>query len=279
MPVQSIDLSAVTDATFNGSAVEQIDLNGTGIWTKPSAGSALYTPFEQLATYTWYQPGQPNGTGIGAPVMVGNYTYLDEAMTISPTANSGDRASCTGLVMKNINGVAYVGGMIRGVPTGGSSGEYGYVPGSINVGRAMTDLMAILSPVGSSMMQQIPNGWIGSWSDFSSCYIFTNYWDDVYFYPIASISATDGFVLLDQTQPDAQSESYINDCTTTQYGTQCTWNVKAEYTRTQWTFTGKFGVSIFIPESQWFNTSTLTIDPGTKTITDAFSGIVWKLEP
>lgn len=36
MPVQSIDLSTVTDATFNGSAVEQINLNGAGVWTKPA---------------------------------------------------------------------------------------------------------------------------------------------------------------------------------------------------------------------------------------------------
>ena len=41
MPVQSIDLSGVTDATFNGSAVEQINLNGSGIWTKPLAGYSL----------------------------------------------------------------------------------------------------------------------------------------------------------------------------------------------------------------------------------------------
>jgi len=31
---QSIDLSTITDATFNGSDVEQINLNGSGIWTK-----------------------------------------------------------------------------------------------------------------------------------------------------------------------------------------------------------------------------------------------------
>jgi hypothetical protein len=33
MPTQSIDLSAVTDATFNGSTVEKINLNGSEIWT------------------------------------------------------------------------------------------------------------------------------------------------------------------------------------------------------------------------------------------------------
>ena len=43
MPVQSIDLSTVTEATFNGSDVEQINLNGTGIWTKPIAGFTAYT--------------------------------------------------------------------------------------------------------------------------------------------------------------------------------------------------------------------------------------------
>jgi hypothetical protein len=39
MPVQSIDLSQSTlDATFNGSTVEQINLNGAGIWTMPPKG-------------------------------------------------------------------------------------------------------------------------------------------------------------------------------------------------------------------------------------------------
>jgi len=40
---QSIDLSAVTDTTFNGSAVEQINLNGSGIWTMPVSGFTAYT--------------------------------------------------------------------------------------------------------------------------------------------------------------------------------------------------------------------------------------------
>lgn len=33
MPTQSIDLSAVTDATFNGTALDAINLNGVEIWT------------------------------------------------------------------------------------------------------------------------------------------------------------------------------------------------------------------------------------------------------
>jgi hypothetical protein len=37
---QSIDLSAVTATTFNGGAVEQINLNGSGIWTMPASGPA-----------------------------------------------------------------------------------------------------------------------------------------------------------------------------------------------------------------------------------------------
>ena len=45
MPVQSIDLSAVTDATFGGSAVEQINLNGAGIWTAPPSGGNLLWDF------------------------------------------------------------------------------------------------------------------------------------------------------------------------------------------------------------------------------------------
>lgn len=37
MPVQSIDLSAVTGTTFNGSAVDAINLNGTEVWSGSSA--------------------------------------------------------------------------------------------------------------------------------------------------------------------------------------------------------------------------------------------------
>jgi len=38
MPTQSIDLSGISAVNFNGSAVEQINLNGAGIWTKPVDG-------------------------------------------------------------------------------------------------------------------------------------------------------------------------------------------------------------------------------------------------
>jgi hypothetical protein len=37
MPTQSIDLASAVVATFNGSALDQINLNGASIWTKPIA--------------------------------------------------------------------------------------------------------------------------------------------------------------------------------------------------------------------------------------------------
>ena len=72
MPVQSIDLSAVTDATFGGSAVEQINLNGAGIWTLPASDfTAWPTGFTAVDT------GQTTAVPY-ADVMTGNHgLYLN----------------------------------------------------------------------------------------------------------------------------------------------------------------------------------------------------------
>ena len=63
MPVQSIDLSGVTDATFDGSAVEQINLNGVEIW---AGGPELM--FVQDANNTfWMRPHSSFGNITGWP--------------------------------------------------------------------------------------------------------------------------------------------------------------------------------------------------------------------
>jgi len=81
MPVQGLDLSAVTESTFNGSAVEQINLNGSEIWVgvthamTPVNGSVLrefmgsWLAFPQIycdsnnnayaRNYTWEYSGWP----------------------------------------------------------------------------------------------------------------------------------------------------------------------------------------------------------------------------
>ena len=44
---QSIDLASAVEATFNGSAVEQINLNGAGVWTMPVSG-----PYQFYSSFT-----------------------------------------------------------------------------------------------------------------------------------------------------------------------------------------------------------------------------------
>lgn len=59
MPTQSIDLSAVTETTFNGSDVEQINLNGSGIWTKPPQG-----PLQWYSSWTFHDFVTEQGWGL-----------------------------------------------------------------------------------------------------------------------------------------------------------------------------------------------------------------------
>ena len=75
MPVQSIDLSAVTDATFNGSTVEQINLNGTGVWTKPSSYIQWYTSLS--FTNNWVTSIHLGAGGIVAPMQADWNTDLE----------------------------------------------------------------------------------------------------------------------------------------------------------------------------------------------------------
>jgi hypothetical protein len=56
---QSIDLSAVTEANFNGGAVDQINLNGSGIWTKPASNLVIRTRIPtSLANGTYFAKKQ-----------------------------------------------------------------------------------------------------------------------------------------------------------------------------------------------------------------------------
>jgi len=50
MPTQSIDMANVTAASFNGSTVEQINLNGTGIWPPP-VGVDVSTAFVNIGEF------------------------------------------------------------------------------------------------------------------------------------------------------------------------------------------------------------------------------------
>jgi len=90
MPVQSLDLSAVTDATFDGSTVEQINLNGSGIWTKP-----LSYPTGQARIWGPMNGSSPsfdmNFTG-------GTSTYNHFSYTGDMVANQGDGFSSSGVL-------------------------------------------------------------------------------------------------------------------------------------------------------------------------------------
>ena len=55
MPVQGLDLSATTlETNFNGSAVEQINLNGSGIWTKPGGFPAVDSSWTETYSTVGY---------------------------------------------------------------------------------------------------------------------------------------------------------------------------------------------------------------------------------
>lgn len=74
MPTQSIDLSAVTDANFNGSAVDKVNLNGVEIWV---GGPDLVYLADVNATH-WVRTLASFGNIIG---------YFGEISAISDPAN------------------------------------------------------------------------------------------------------------------------------------------------------------------------------------------------
>ncbi len=59
---QSIDLSAVTESTFNGTVVEQINLNGAGVWTKPVSGMQMQLRQPQPPAYAGERPTYDSST-------------------------------------------------------------------------------------------------------------------------------------------------------------------------------------------------------------------------
>jgi len=77
MPTQSISLGTVTDATFNGSTVEQINLNGTGIWTAPPQQTDLIL-------------GRQDGSGSYVNQFDGTYTPFYTASEFSSAFNNVD---------------------------------------------------------------------------------------------------------------------------------------------------------------------------------------------
>jgi hypothetical protein len=96
MPTQSIDLSAVTDTTFGGSAVEQINLNGAGIWTKPASGLSLYfTP-------------KPNGVSTSNPPIIAPDYHL-VYMPVNKLDPSWSYDYSTSSAITNIDGRAVIG--------------------------------------------------------------------------------------------------------------------------------------------------------------------------
>jgi hypothetical protein len=79
MPTQSIDLETVTEANFNGTAVEQINLNGTGIWTKPSQGFTYPSYTIQSVSASYYSPAYT------IVVYGGSYNTHDLSINVNAT--------------------------------------------------------------------------------------------------------------------------------------------------------------------------------------------------
>ncbi len=93
MPKQSIDLSAVELATFNGTELDAINLNESEIWTKPSSGPPIQVAidYESAVPGTWY-----NNTGTWYDLPNNVYFSLQRNMA-----------------MMGVNGKVYVGKMLR----------------------------------------------------------------------------------------------------------------------------------------------------------------------
>jgi hypothetical protein len=86
MPTQSIDLSAVTEANFNGSAVEQINLNGVEVWTKPATavfqkkiGSGAWVDVPDNTVVSTYRQG-------GDMISINGVAYHGRAMNATSRA-------------------------------------------------------------------------------------------------------------------------------------------------------------------------------------------------
>jgi hypothetical protein len=82
MPTQSIDLASAVVATFNGSAVEQINLNGAGIWTQPpqnpTGQARIFGPTNGVRPFGAYFTGPTN-----------TYAHFDYVGDMSAIAGDG----------------------------------------------------------------------------------------------------------------------------------------------------------------------------------------------
>jgi len=98
MPTQSIDLTNVADATFNGSTVEQINLNGSGIWTKPV-----------VSLWNMYWDESRGNPEVGGPDGVGLYNLSRSvADTPHPMSNRFYSPDSNGAIADR-DGVVYIG--------------------------------------------------------------------------------------------------------------------------------------------------------------------------
>jgi hypothetical protein len=188
---QSIDLSAVTNATFNGSAVEQINLNGSGIWTVPASGPSFYVrvpnnpnTFKYLKTSVpEYSPvgNQLHVTWDGSPAQThyvkgGKYKVGPITVTLSNTSdevlvNAGIEQNYTGPYSGGWGGgVSYpntltsTGGIMVNIPqyasqTSGSI-SYGYSTEHYDTYLATTDNPTVAGPrpISAQNSTSIPTG-------------------------------------------------------------------------------------------------------------------------
>jgi hypothetical protein len=104
MPTQSIDLSAVTDTTFNGTAVDAVNLNGSEIWTGVKPWDLLVripTPANRLtpayniainspntaptgSSATWFFYNVDNGPLIPLPHIYGGVFNISQSIENGP---------------------------------------------------------------------------------------------------------------------------------------------------------------------------------------------------
>lgn len=113
MPVQSIDLSAVTGATFDGSAVDAINLNGAEVWSK---GIDLSSPLLAIK-----MPGESTFT-----------TPNNTAVLIGPTVGYATHGK---LSVANVNGE-----LILGIAHISTSTMIGYSIGAVGIPEGSTIL-------------------------------------------------------------------------------------------------------------------------------------------
>jgi len=146
MPTQSIDLSAVTEANFNGSAVEQINLNGAGVWTKPVVGPLLAVQPYNSTTLT-----TANNIYLSLPNRFDNFVRAYSGGAYFDLLKAGGY-NPTGEALANINGELVVGYSDTTQPlnVGYGSNEGGLYPSSAIVTAKIPSGYAPFYNVGSN---------------------------------------------------------------------------------------------------------------------------------